>query len=190
MTSFTLDTNCLIDIAENRPAAVYIRALLEAGAKKSADLALVASSASERQQGDTYLSSFAVFDERRAALGFGGLELLPSIAKFDVSFFNQSVWGSPEAVAREETIYRVLFPSSPVKWLNYAAEKGVDVAELTSPTGMRWRNQMLDAQALWAHDHAGRDVFVTSDSRLKRLLGHPEFPSMMVMSPEEAAAML
>ncbi len=47
----------------------------------------------------------------------------------------------------------------------YVAKKGTDPNDLNSAAGMRWRSQMLDAQALRAHDHAGRDVSVTSDQR-------------------------
>lgn len=177
--------------AEERPAAVHIKALLAAGARGEADLALVASSASERQQGGTFLASIRVFEERRNALGFQGLPLLPSIGRWDVSFFEHSLYPSPEGSAREAAIYSVLFPTSPVEWPDYAASKGVDASDLATPPGMRWRNQMLDAQALWAHDHrAGRDVFVTSDQRLRVLNGHPDFPTIVVRTPEEAVAML
>lgn len=49
---------------------------------------------------------------------------------------------------------------------------------------------MLDAQALWAHDHERRDLFVSSDLRLSVINGHPAFPAMAVLTPQEAAAML
>jgi hypothetical protein len=190
MTSFTLDTNCLIDVAEDRPAAVHIRALLDAGARGEADLALVASSASERQQGGAFLANIATFEERRNALGFAGLPLLPSIGRWDVSFFGHSVYPTPEGSVREVAIYSLLFPSSPVEWTDYAAQRKADVNDLTSPAGVRWRNQMLDAQALWAHDQAGRNVFVTSDRRLRVLNDHPAFPNMFIRTPGEAVAML
>lgn len=86
--------------------------------------------------------------------------------------------------------YSLLFPASPVEWATYAAVNRADVVDLTSPAGMRWRNQMLDAQALWAHDHERRDVFVSSDLRLSVINGHPAFPAMAVLTPQEAAAML
>lgn len=190
MASFTLDTNCLIDMAEDRPTAVHIRTLLDARARGAADLALVASSASERQQGGTYLASVVVFEERRNSLGFDGLPLLPSIGRWGLSFFDHSVSGSEQGSAREAAIYSLLFPTSPVEWAEYAAARGADVNDLTSPAGMRWRNQMLDAQALWAHDHAGRDVFVTSDQRLRVLNDHPDFPAMSIRTPQEAVALL
>lgn len=190
MTTFTLDTNCLIDMVEDRPAAVHIRALLAARVKGAADLALVASSASERQQGGTFLASMAIFEERRNALGFDGLPLLPSIGRWGVSFFDHSVWGSEEGSAREAAIYSLLFPSSPIEWTEYAAARGADVNNMISPAWMRWRNQMLDAQALWAHDHTGRDVFVTSDQRLRILNDHPDFSAITIRTPGEAVGLL
>lgn len=190
MPSFTLDTNCLIDVAEERPSASHIQALLAAAARVEADLALVASSASERQQGGVFLGDIAVFEERRIALGFGALPLLPSIGRWGLSFFGHSLYPSPESLEREAAIFRLLFPSSPVEWADYAVVKGADVHDLTALAYARWRNQMLDAQALWAHDYAGRDVFVTSDQRLKVIDGHPDFPTMKIKTPEEASAMI
>lgn len=184
--SFTLDTNCLIDVAEERPSAVRIRALLTAWEKGNADLALVASSASERQSGDYFLQSVDEFNRRREALGFGDLPLLPSIGRMDVSFFGHSLWGSDEDCARERAIYSVLFPNSPPEWADYAEYRGVDSEDTASPAYLRWRNQMLDAQALWAHDYADRDIFVTSDHRLRKLDRHVAFPKMAVRTPEEA----
>ncbi|MDR7145559.1 hypothetical protein [Rhizobium sp. BE258] len=190
MKSFTLDTNCLIDIDEDRPAAAHIRALLEAGASGKADLALVASSASERQKGGTFLANISEFKERQNSLGFGSLPLLPSIARADMSFFDKSLYGWSEGTAREGLIFNLLFPSSSFEWADYAAAKGVDSKDHGTGAYLRWRNMILDAQALWAHDHAGRAVFVTSDVRLKIINDHPEFPAMNVRTPEEAADLL
>ncbi|THV17120.1 hypothetical protein [Rhizobium rhizophilum] len=190
MTSFTLDTNCIIDVDESRPAAPSVQALLSAWAVGNVDLALVASSASERQQGGLYLSNFETFDQRRNALGFGGIPLLPSMARWNLSFFGQSLYGSPEGLEREALIYGALFPSSPFEWADYARAKGVAVDDLGSSAHARWRNQILDAQALWAHDHAGRQVFVTSDQRLWVLNDHPDFPRMVIRPPEDAVTLI
>ncbi|MBU0739516.1 MAG: hypothetical protein KJ981_05205 [Alphaproteobacteria bacterium] len=190
MTSFTLDTNCIIDIDEGRPAASRVEALLLAWRNGDADLALVASSASERQPGGTYLSNFGTFEERRNALGFAGVPLLPSIGRHNISFFGQSLYGSAEGMEREASIYRILFPSSPVEWADYAGARGVAVDDREASAWSRWRNQILDAQALWAHYHAERQVFVTSDQRLWVLNGHHDFPHMVVTSPEEAVGLI
>jgi hypothetical protein len=61
ITTFTLDTNCLIDVAENRPARDSVLRLIAAADRGTADVAMVASSASERQPGGGYLETFTSF---------------------------------------------------------------------------------------------------------------------------------
>ncbi|WP_143520861.1 hypothetical protein [Puniceibacterium antarcticum] len=187
---FTLDTNCIIDVAEKRSMAVHVLSLLATAKKGAVEVALVASSASERQEGDGYLSSLNTFDERRNALGFGNLPLLPSIGRFDISFFDHCLMGSDETIAVEHSIYRALFPNSPPEWTEYAAAKGYEGDDLTSKGYARWRNQLLDVQAFWAHRHAGYDVFVTSDKRFRVLEGHNDFPEAVVRNPEEAVKLI
>jgi len=55
---FTLDTNCLIAIDEGRPAATAVRALADAHLAGTAHVAVVAMSASEKQQHGSYLRNF------------------------------------------------------------------------------------------------------------------------------------
>ncbi len=192
MRKFTFDTNCLIDLDEDRPNAEYIRSLIKAHENKDASIALVASSASERQQSKetNFLENFAVFDRRRKELGLGDAALLPSIGRFDISFFDNALMGCDASIAREEVIYRVLAGGSEFEWEDYAANDGVEKNDRTSPSYFRWRNKLLDAQAFWAHEHANRDVFVTSDGRFKNLNGHDEFPAAIVLTPREAAELL
>lgn len=191
LITFTFDTNCLIDIAEDRQNAAHIHKLLAHHKNHEVDIALVASSASERQQGEkVFLDDFQLFDARRKALGFGTAQLLPSIGRYDVSFFGHSLSGSDDAIAREHAIFRVLAGGSDPEWTEYAASKELDVSDKTAPGYFRWRNKMLDAQAFWAHDHAKRDVFVTSDKRFKNLNNHVDFPTAHVVTPMEATDLI
>jgi hypothetical protein len=50
MLTFSLDTNCIIDIEEERPDSVFVRALAGAHACGEANAAVVAISASEKQK--------------------------------------------------------------------------------------------------------------------------------------------
>lgn len=181
----TLDTNCLCDLDEDRPAAASVRELGRRARAGEIGLAIAVSSASERQIDRTFLTSFDLFRSRLAALGMDQLELLPTIARADVAFWDLSVWGGPEAESREEEIYSVMFPTSPFRWPKYAAARGVEPNNLASVAYGRWKNQLLDAQAFWAHEHAGRDIFVTSDRRFKVLEGMPERPGK-IRTPDEA----
>ncbi len=190
MLKFTLDTNCIIDVDCKRPSAPAVIALADAAKTGRADVALVASSASERQAGDYFLENFEVFQDRASSLGFGNLPILRPIARWGMAFWGHGVWDGPELRARENAIYRALFPQSPYEWADYATSKGVDPEDKPSPAYFRWRNQILDAQAYWAHENARRDIFVTSDGRFKVLEENGAFPSARICLPEEALATL
>ena len=194
MLKFTLDTNSLIDVADKRDNARYVLQLLDAHTRGEANLALVAASASERQQGEdgqaVFLNNFSAFNARRIALGFGDLELLPSIARGKLSFFNRTVISSTEGVLRENKIFCVLASGFEPEWKNYAQAAGVDLSNRESKDYSKWRNKLIDAQAFWAHEHAGRDVFVTRDKKFKRLQGHPDFPEALICTPQEAVGLL
>ena len=82
--TFTLDTNCIIDIAENRPAAGAVRTLADAHAGR-ADVAVVAMSASEKQQGGHYIRNFAVFRDRLVSLGLGHLNVILPMGYWGIS---------------------------------------------------------------------------------------------------------
>lgn len=78
-----------------------------------------------------------------------------------------------------------MFPNSQHQWVDFAMVNKVDPKDIESKQHHKWRNKILDAQAFWAHDHAGRDVFVSSDGKFKRLLT-PEFGNPKICTPEEA----
>lgn len=188
--TFTLDANCLIDVEENRPAAAHVNKLLQAYTDGLADLAIVASSASERQRDGGFLASMATFNERCSKLGFGDVRLLSPIMRWGVGFWDNGYWSWAEGEAREEEIYRVMFPTSPYKWEEYAVSRGNEASDTTAPAYLGWRNQILDAQAYWAHENANREIFVTSDRRFKKLEGLPNFKNATVKAPEEAVDVL
>jgi hypothetical protein len=188
--TFTLDTNCIIDLAENRPAAPHIRALVAAHTTGKADIALVAVSASERQKGDFYLDSFEVFRERLTALGLSKLTLLKGIGYSGISYWGMCIYSSDATSAREKEIHDVLFPNIPFKWTDHANANSLNVESVKAPEGRKWRNAFCDRQMYWAHDHNNRQYFVTSDDGFRRLLGHALFQNAKVVTPEEAAALI
>ncbi|MCR4377307.1 MAG: hypothetical protein NUV50_04355 [Rhodospirillales bacterium] len=190
MLKFTLDTNCLIDVDdEDRPAGQFVRQLCDAASEGKIDVAMVASSASERQQNDEFLGNMTFFKERMERLGFDHLQLLPPLLRYGIGFWDHGLWVNDESEEALETlIYAAMFPTSPKEWADYAAAKNADPKDTTSKAYFRWRNQILDAQAFWAHEHHGRDVFVTSDKRFKCLMGRPDFPDAIIEEPHEAVS--
>jgi len=189
MISFTLDTNCIIDVDEDRRHADAVKCLLGASRNGYANVALVASSASERQQSKIhlFLSNFQEFDRRRKMLGFGDLEILLPLARYGISFWNNALWSDEELEAREREIFDTLFPKSNYVWADYAGAAEIDKRDNSSGKYNRWRNQILDSQAFWAHEHNGRQVFVTSDMNFKRKLVGSLFQDAWVCDPTEAA---
>ena len=160
MRSFTLDTNCLIAIDEGRPEAAAIRALADAHAPGTAAVAVVAISASEKQQGGGYVQNFAEFRARMAALELAHLDILPPIMYWDITFWDYSLWSDAAMQALEQQIHEILFPKVEFLWQDYCRANGLDPA--SPPTG-RWRNCKCDVLAIWSHIHGNRDLFVTSD---------------------------
>ena len=191
MASFTLDTNCIIDIDENRASAPFIMQLIEAHRNGDADVALVAVSASERQQGDRYLESYEEFRGRLNSLGLSDLPVLPTIAYWNIGFYGVGLYGGdPAMVSREREIQAILFPQIEFEWPQYASQIGLSSDDLASAKARRWRNAFCDRQMFWAHDHNKRDYFVTRDENFQRLIGRSEFPDARIRSPSEAAKLI
>jgi hypothetical protein len=166
LLSFTLDTNCLIAVADRRPEAEPVIKLAEAHAAQAASVALVAISASERQKDGRSLSSFSDFKTRTSELGLGHLEVLKPIAYFDLTFFDWCVFSDEAIRAEEQSIHSILFPNIPFFWKDYCASLGLD--ENQPGLHQRWRNAKCDVLAFWSHLKNRRDIFVTSDQNFHK----------------------
>lgn len=161
MRAFTLDTNCIIAVDEERPEAAVIRALAAAHNEGLALVGLVAISASERQKDGGTLENFGTFKERLQRLGLERLELLEPMLYMDISFWDFCLWAEEEDEALESKIHGILFPSMPFKWSDFCDDRGVDPNSGT--IDRKWLNAKCDVQAFWSHMHHEREVFVTSD---------------------------
>jgi hypothetical protein len=148
--TFTLDTNCLIAVANNEPAAGAVRALADAHTAGRADVAVVAMSASEKQRGGYYLRNFAEFRDRLVSLGLGHLNVILPMGYWGISFWGHCLWPDDATKKLEHEIHSILFPA-------------VQFLPPPNPPTDTWRNRKCDVQAIWSHIHHKRDVFVTSD---------------------------
>lgn len=190
MPSLTLDTNCLVDVDEDRPAQGDVLSLIEAARRGEADLAMLASSASERQPGGRHFDRLADFKKRMTAIGVGDITLLRPIARHCLSFQGFGIMSEEVAVCRERLIFTTLFPTTPPRWSDFAAMSGLDQKDLRSAVAWKWRNCLGAAQAFWAHEHAKRNVFVTSDGAFSRLRNKTDFADAVVMTPGQAVLSL
>lgn len=158
---FTLETNCLIAVAEGEPDAVSIRALLARHAAGTAVVQLTATSAAERQPDGTQLDNFSFFQEKVDAAGLGHLEILLPIALVDFAYLDWCVFASDDDDELLAKIHNVLFPSRSFERADAVPDNLVG-AELDK-ADRKWRNHVLDVLALHCHIRSGNDVFVTSD---------------------------
>lgn len=191
MLKFTLDTNCIIDIDEGGSRAAAIRKLADAHALGTADVAIVAVTASERQPDKSYLTDYRLFQNRIHHLGLGHLGVVYGLFYFDICFFEACLWGDEEDIELEKLIHNTLFPTIPFLWTDFAKERNLTPQSIIEDEGKQWRNAWCDRQMFWAHQKSRRDVFVTSDKNYsRRLTKTPQFSAARVMSPDEAVALI
>lgn len=191
MVSFTLDTNCLIDLdEEGRLNKVHVRDLVELARSGGIEVSILASSASEKQIDGTHLDTINAFKDRLTKLELDHLDLLPPIARMNLSFYGFAIYPSEEQMKREQKIFETLFPECPFEWLEFADSNEIDPDDLASGKAWKWRNRMCDAQAYWAHEYKGNNHFVTSDANFrKKLTAEAGFPDASILTPSEAANM-
>jgi hypothetical protein len=166
LRTFTLDTNCLIDIDENRPAAREIRALADAHAAGAAEVAVIAISASENPRPGQSIRDFSEFKSRLVTLGLAHLKIVMPMMYWDVSFWNHGLWADDAMVDLERQLHSILFPNEEFTWEDYCRANSA-CPPPNSPSG-KWRNHKCDVQAIWSHIHAGREVFVTTDGNFHK----------------------
>jgi hypothetical protein len=165
LLTFTLDSNCLTDIEESRPAAPEVRALAGAHTAGTADVAVIAMSASERPKPGHSVNNF--FEDRLVALGLAHLNIVLPMLYWDISFWDHGLWADDAMVDLERRIHSILFPNVQFLWQDYCRENGINPPPDTSPSG-KWRNCKCDVQAIWSHIHSKRNVCVTSDTNFHK----------------------
>lgn len=151
MSRVVLDTNCIIDLEEDRADAPHLRALVAEWKAGHIELAVVAVSASENQPDGAASRSYDVFVTKLQRAGLSGVhELLPP-AIWGVFYWDHALWTSPEMVASADRIRAVLFPGLPV------------VLPASADVTSRWRNQLCDVFVAWSCIHHGWPCLITRD---------------------------
>ena len=87
-----LDTNCIIDLEENRPDAPHVRTLIKAWKNTHVALAVVAVSASENQRGGIASRHFDVFEAKLSNVGLAGVNHLLPLAIWDLFYWDHALW--------------------------------------------------------------------------------------------------
>ena len=176
MKKFTLDTNCIIDLEEDRPDAVFVREIIKAWKSRRIELAVVAVSASENQKRGTANSHFSEFEQKIDRVGLSGTVQLLPLMKWDIYYWDHALWSDDEMEALAIAIQNVLFPNS-----NFALPQDIE-------KNSSWRNKQCDILTAWSHAFHKWDYLVTRDQNFHdrkvalKSLGVPE-----IVHPKEAA---
>jgi hypothetical protein len=165
MLKFALDRNCLIDIEQNRPSAVYVRELIKGNLGGKALVSVLGITASELQKSGTYANNFLGFREWLKDVGADSLELLKPLGVWDVTYWDWCVHGEDEDSNFLATAHDLMFPKINSSWAVYASACGEDPSNLDSKVCRKWRNAHCDAQAVWACVKYDQDAFVTSNTK-------------------------
>ncbi len=146
-----LDTNCIINLEENRPDACHLKALIAAWKNSRVDLAVVAVSASENQPNGIASHDYHVFEAKLYNVGLTGVHQLLPLAIWDAFYWDHALWSSTEMEALESQIRGILFSG-------IATEPPTN-----SEKNSRWRNHMCDVLVAWSCIHHNWECLVTRD---------------------------
>ena len=163
-----LDTNCIIDLEENRPDAPHLRTLITAWKNNRIDLAVVVVSASENQPSGIVSRDFKVFEAKLKKVGLADVHQLLPMAIWDVYYWDHALWSSPEMVSLESQIRGILFPGILI------------VPPTNSDENSRWRNHMCDVLVAWSCIHHRWECLVTRDKNF-----HDHFAELAALGLQE-----
>lgn len=171
-----LDTNCIIDLEENRSAAHYIRLLIKAWKNEDIELAVVAVSASENQRDGTANRDFGIFKAKLSKVGLNGVHTLLPLNIWNLCYWNHCIWSSKKLARLELKVRSILFPG-------IVPQPPTDTSLNSS-----WRNQMCDVLIAWSCIHHKWEYLVTRD---KNFHNHKHELATLdlcdVLSPKDAA---
>lgn len=191
MKPVTIDMNCVIDLEEDRPAAVHVRELVRIHASGKVRLRVPGIAASERKPGGTYAANFQKFVNKISAVGLVDVEILKPMCYLDVAYYDWCILPDDTMIDFERRIHEVLFPNIEFLYRDFCTRYAVDPN--VSPGDPRWRNPKCDVQAVWSHIHNGDGIFVTSDRNFHNLRKKHALITLgagQIFNPEEAVRRL
>ncbi|WP_430009564.1 hypothetical protein [Methylophaga lonarensis] len=175
MKSFTLDSNCIIDLEEYRPAAAHLEELKRLCHSGVIELAVVSVSASENQPTGQALRDYAEFEAKLERAGLTSARELYPIGIWDLGYWDHMLWSGEELERQVYGIKDILFPS-------------VQHEPPTEPAAnSKWRNQMCDVLVAWAHGFHKTDYLITRDKNFhKKATDLVQYGIRNIVTPEEA----
>jgi hypothetical protein len=176
---FVFDTNCIIDLEEDRPSAAAVRSLIAAWRIGEIDLAVVAVSASENHRDGSTGRNYSAFEAKLQVAGLSGVHVLLPPAIWDVSFWDHALWTDQEMEGLAVRAYSALFPNS-------SKAPPADAAK-----NSKWRNQLCDAIVVWSCIYHDWRHLVTRDENFhRRASALGELGLREILYPDVAAGLI
>jgi hypothetical protein len=178
---YTLDTNCVFALEDERPEATNIRRLLARSLSGEATVQIAAIAAAERNKSGRPIDNFSEFQMRLGRLSLGSAKVLLPPMYVGIAFADHCLLHGDETLAAEKRIHDVLFSSVPFEF---------DGARYSTASSewRRWLNAKCDVLTMWCHLHHGGDVFVSSDKNFHALSKKPRLLAMgagQIIRPSE-----
>jgi hypothetical protein len=186
----TLDTNCLIDLAEHRPSEASVRQLVQANGSALL-LQIPGIGASERLPGGGRRANFAGFMELLRDLQLESAVILKPMGYLGVCYYDWCVYSDDAMTTAEQRIHEVLFPNIEFCYVDFCAKRGIDPS--AEPTDDRWLNAKCDVQGLWCHINEGGGLFVTSDGNFHKASKKPALEALgagRIASPDDSVRLV
>jgi len=152
----TLDTNCIIDLEEQREDAKYLIEIIDCWRNGKVNLASVAVTASENQKTGMSNHNYMEFERKLANVGLEGVEHLLPIGVWNLCYWNHFLWADKKMTSLEVQIRKILFP-------NIETSPPSDIAK-----NSKWRNQLCDILVAWCHAYHKSDCLITRDNNFHK----------------------
>ena len=164
----TLDWNCVIEVEEGRSQASCVTDLVNAHRNGELEVALLAASASENTKSKLFPGNSGVFKRRVAQLGWDDLPLVPMPGIYGLSYWDFCFYvGDGEDFKRDmDALWQIIAPKMQSNPSDHLADvQTLDDNWIQSEALSKWRNAWCDVVSAYSHIHAGRDIFVTNNTR-------------------------
>ena len=190
LMNVTFDQTCIIDIEKNNQYADPLRELIRMHERQEINLRVVAISASELKPDHTYSSNFDEFKKRIALIGLEKAVILPALGRWDLTFWNHSVYSGRWLKELENEIHRILFPNE-TEYSDFC--KIHHLKETNKDALKKWVRRKCDVLALWSHIMYNGDIFVTRDKIYSREPNKQKLIRLgarKILEPDQAIKML
>lgn len=158
MVKVTFDTNILIEVEENRENKLEVLKIIEMKEKNKVNVGIVAVCAIEKKIKGQFINNLNEFIIWLEENNFGNLEIIKTIGRYGLAFWDYCYYGGGKLSDIEKKIYNIIFRKSKIDYLN------------NNINNKKWRKNIIDTMIFLGHIFNNRDIFITLDNHF--LKGH------------------